>query len=422
MGVSVKETNEPIGFFGTGLKYAIAVCMRLGASIEIDSDGEHITFHAKSENIRNKEFQVIYAYMRNPQRSAGMDEQRMPMTIDYGKTWEPWMALRELHSNTLDENGDMWEEIEDIRMPHRPRDQHGTYITVTCESGSDLETAWIDRHGTWLLNPRRRPVWENDNLQVYMQPSSALYYRGIRVSQKGFESAVTYNILKRKTLTEDRTIDMFDFYYFMADDIIKIETRDLAIRILLASANDKMIESKFHLNNACIEGSDAMREELIRLYRVDPNMISTTARDAATRYIRQHHFDEMYVAVPLTSEQQKRHDQCVTLLDAHGFQLSKYRVRWCKLSDRTLGMADANTNTILLNIMLMDHEKWHEQICITMMEEYIHLEHEVDDATRTFQDKVLALLYDIMMKRPARAGGMLAGLAKIASGGDDISF
>ena len=36
MGASVKKSNNPIGFFGTGLKYAIAVTLRLGGSIKIE--------------------------------------------------------------------------------------------------------------------------------------------------------------------------------------------------------------------------------------------------------------------------------------------------------------------------------------------------------------------------------------------------
>lgn len=38
MGVSVKQSDSPIGMFGTGLKYAVATAMRLGGSVEIVID------------------------------------------------------------------------------------------------------------------------------------------------------------------------------------------------------------------------------------------------------------------------------------------------------------------------------------------------------------------------------------------------
>jgi len=34
-GCSVKETNNPIGFFGTGLKYALAVLLRTGHKVTV---------------------------------------------------------------------------------------------------------------------------------------------------------------------------------------------------------------------------------------------------------------------------------------------------------------------------------------------------------------------------------------------------
>jgi hypothetical protein len=40
MGVSVKESADPIGFFGTGLKYAMATALRLGGEMTIFTNGQ----------------------------------------------------------------------------------------------------------------------------------------------------------------------------------------------------------------------------------------------------------------------------------------------------------------------------------------------------------------------------------------------
>jgi hypothetical protein len=426
MGVSAKETEHPIGFFGTGLKYAIAVCMRLGAHIEVftsDPDMYRVSFAPRHETVRNKDFSMIDAIMfRDPQAGEMPTSQRMPMTLDYGKTWEPWMALRELYSNTVDEKGEMWTEIEhedDDVPPRQPRERKrpGTYITVTAPHDHDLITAWDTRYDTWLLDPNRTPVWENSKLQVYMRPSSVLFYKGIRVSQGGFESAVTYNLLKDHVLTEDRTLDMWDFHYGYQDDILKINKRDVAKRILEASSNAMKTESKMYLNRIGFEGSEQMREEALRVYRNNPDLLSSTAKTGVQAYIRKHNFDELYTAAEITQEEQDRYDECLRILYDAGFQLHKYKIRISDMDDDNVkGLADSNTNTIVLNVKLLRLHDWKEWVCVVLMEEYVHLEFSVDDYGRTMQTKLLELMYDVITKRTIRSNdSMLAGLAQIAN-------
>jgi hypothetical protein len=59
LGVSVKEGDNPIGFFGTGLKYAMASALRLGGSMTIYADGERYEVNGKSIRLRDKEFSQV---------------------------------------------------------------------------------------------------------------------------------------------------------------------------------------------------------------------------------------------------------------------------------------------------------------------------------------------------------------------------
>jgi hypothetical protein len=54
IGVNVKQGNTPIGYFGTGLKYAIAGIIRLGGTIEIWSGETNYFFTGRKETIRGK--------------------------------------------------------------------------------------------------------------------------------------------------------------------------------------------------------------------------------------------------------------------------------------------------------------------------------------------------------------------------------
>ena len=93
-GINAKNNDSAIGYFGTGLKYAIAIILREGCKIAINSCGNSYKFSLKEQTIRGKSFSVIC-----------MNGNPLGFTTELGKNWELWMAYRELHCNTLDEGG-----------------------------------------------------------------------------------------------------------------------------------------------------------------------------------------------------------------------------------------------------------------------------------------------------------------------------
>src|ERR1700761_673266 len=96
-GVSVKEGDNPIGFFGTGLKYALSILLRTGHHISIQAGERTLTFATKEAAIRNQPFNLIT-----------MDGEPLGFTDAVGKTWEVWMAYRELYCNCKDEGGTIY--------------------------------------------------------------------------------------------------------------------------------------------------------------------------------------------------------------------------------------------------------------------------------------------------------------------------
>jgi hypothetical protein len=93
-GVSVKESDNPIGFFGTGLKYAVAILLRTGHEVDVWRGTERRTFGVKPVTVRGDTFEIVT-----------LDDEELGMTTQVGKTWEMWMALRELYCNPMDEGG-----------------------------------------------------------------------------------------------------------------------------------------------------------------------------------------------------------------------------------------------------------------------------------------------------------------------------
>lgn len=211
MGVSVKEGPSPIGFFGTGLKFAIATLLRTGHRVVLHRTGEEIRFETIVERIRGSEFQRIV--MRRPFADS---PQHVPLgiTTQLGRTWEPWQAYRELRSNAMDEGG--------VTSDAPPPGEWGTLFEV---SGEGVEEAHRGASKIFLERPAISGVRE---CSVHHDKSGVVFYRGVRAADLQMQSLFTYNILHQLTLTEDRTIrDSYYVPYFASKAVSHSDNEDL---------------------------------------------------------------------------------------------------------------------------------------------------------------------------------------------------
>ena len=93
LGASTKRNDsDKIGFFGSGNKYAIATLIRHAIKFYIFSGDKKIEIATEDVNFRDMTFKRIH-----------IDGQPTSLTTDMGPLWEPWMAIREWVSNSIDE-------------------------------------------------------------------------------------------------------------------------------------------------------------------------------------------------------------------------------------------------------------------------------------------------------------------------------
>lgn len=209
MGVSVKNSKSPIGYFGTGLKFAIATLLRTGHKITLECGGDIIEFRTVKKEIRGQEFDMIM-----------MGNEQLAFTTELGKNWEVWQAYRELHANTLDENGSISRQPKDI----------GPNCTTFMISGEEIEQVFDDRFKIFLASD---PSWVVDGLEIHRGASSYLYYRGVRVVQLPKPTAFTYNFTMSMNLTEDRTLaSMYDANYKISTRLPMVADPEFCRRIL----------------------------------------------------------------------------------------------------------------------------------------------------------------------------------------------
>lgn len=184
-GINVKECDNPIGQFGTGLKYAIAVLLRHGINVEMFIDGGRYKFQERHEPVRGKEFGFVY-----------MNDEKLAFTTDLGKHWELWMAFRELYSNTIDEGG-FCDIMEDWNI------EPSWGQTMFCIESEEF--AEIAREKGKIFLESEEPVIKHRNLEIHAGASNVAFNKGIRVAEFEKPAMNTYN-LQYATLTEDRTL------------------------------------------------------------------------------------------------------------------------------------------------------------------------------------------------------------------------
>lgn len=196
---SKPNTDSPIGFFGTGLKYAVAVLARLKIPMSMYIDGKLWVIEQDPAKFRDKDFTELYICSTT---IGGLIKKRikLPFTTELGKTWELWQVFRELECNTRDEKGETY--IKSDVSTFNAEEQYGyTYIEV---EGQEFLEAYLNRDQYFLPNGLTHQS-SNERIQVFTNKSDYLYYRGVRIFKLKEPSVNTYNFLCQVDLTEDRT-------------------------------------------------------------------------------------------------------------------------------------------------------------------------------------------------------------------------
>lgn len=188
MGVNVKSHDTPLGYFGTGLKYAIAVLLRNKQSIRIHIGADRYSFLVANETIRGKDFALVHM------TKNGGGKTPLGFTADMGKNWTLANAYRELWSNCRDENG----IVSEIALAPRPG------ITQIIVDGAEFAAVHAARD-EFILDKSKPKLLSTSTCEVYSGESESAFYRGIAIYKLPKPSTHTYNIVSDLSLTEDRT-------------------------------------------------------------------------------------------------------------------------------------------------------------------------------------------------------------------------
>lgn len=212
------NTRSPIGRFGTGLKYAVAVLLREGVPVRLWRGTEEWEFYVRPQDFRGSEVAPIRARRRNGiLKKFTWSYVRLPFTTALGRDWRLWQALRELHANTMDEGGTTYRydgHDSEFDPEHLAGSNGSTMFIVGPHAGYTEEHA---RLGDLFLPSAGRDVPPVGCL-VEKRPSKHLYFRGMRAMDLPEKRPAIHqwDVRSPLELTEDRTVK----YEFLASTAV----------------------------------------------------------------------------------------------------------------------------------------------------------------------------------------------------------
>lgn len=244
-GINAKPNSvSPFGFFGTGLKYAVSIILRLGGKFQLFVKGVEYEFYLYDKEFRGKDFKQVRMRKRKLGKLTWSKSTALPFTTELGKNWELWQAFRELESNTRDENGCthvVWDSMPiDI-------DEKGTSIIIELDGFADCYKEDTKTKGDAEVSSsvflgddlEDKVIFQDDLVCIYDRPTDAFYYQGIRVYEPRLPCRYTYDFKPGVIqLSEDRTAkNVWTAQYFIAIAIQKIKDKD-ALKFLTTKDKD----------------------------------------------------------------------------------------------------------------------------------------------------------------------------------------
>jgi hypothetical protein len=366
MGVSVKESNDPIGFFGTGLKYAMATALRLGGAMTIYANGERFEIRGRKVTLRDKEFTQVM-----------LNDEALGFTTELGKQWEAWMVVRELYSNALDENGEAMIQSGDIA--EAALDGNSAIVL----EGDCFVSVWENRQN-YFLSQHEACVHTTQHVNSFdaLGHNHAVFYRGIKVFDTSLPTLYRYNILDTVTLTEDRTL-RYEFQLKEAVEKAIITSKDANYLTRSLTSGEYTFEHylSFSDGHSGVQMSDEFKAVCRKLADRKPRDLNTGAIRWYQTRIKTF---APIIPATLTRVQQAQMDKAVAFVKRLGFDgLEEYPitvVNW--LGENIYG--HAKDDRILISRECFD--KGTKFLASTLLEEFVHLRYNLTDETRALQN------------------------------------
>lgn len=413
---SKREATDKIGFFGSGLKYATALMLREGIEFKVYAGKKEIKFGLVKQDFSGIGFNVIT-----------VDGEKTSLTTEAGPDWEPWFAIREIYSNTIDEGGSM--ELVSSISPSAGETK--IYVEMSEKLG-DVTKNWQDYfsfkrpvvdetvlHGP--LDAERRYKIFAKRLTSY----PVIFRRGIRVGEiRHSESLFDYDFSDLE-INESRVMKYtYKSQQLIGEALMFSESKEVISSFISNWKESKMIEydettwsyvmsdTFFGYGDKRPRFSDEwlnqLKEKRIVPYELG-GFYGITAKTVGfpnkmVKMLKEQFGNQLNiagsdtnVAYKITEEPGEEYKKIYDKLDKAGFTFPFENIKLGKFKDDDmLGQFDSTENLIVL----CDHSKnWSRRDkTVLLLEELLHKKSGYSDNTREFQTFIISELSDKILE------------------------
>lgn len=385
MGASTKKGDSTkIGQFGSGTKYALAYLLRNNYEVLVFAGDKQIPIETQPQEWKDKTFNVIY-----------IGGEKTSITTEMGKDWKLWQALREIYCNAIDEGGHAMEFVVDIS----PKDNETHFYIENKPDAMDFTQNFNDY---FAFNKEILFECEFGRILKKTGSKANIYRKGIRCFETNKTSVFDYDF-NDILINEDRLVT----YFWTVEEkiwqlIYQCDNRDVIIEALRNAKNSDSIEGtiseyaqiKPNVSEefkAVIEDSEIMpksfdnddSEEENEIYL--PNILYRNVNRAvgydSMKNYTVHEDGTIYKLLPMSQEHIDKVDEALNFFIAHNYRISHpiYLARF----DKKNVLGCAHNGTILLSEEALNSS--FDELCVTIIEEEIHLKTNAKDCSREFQ-------------------------------------
>jgi len=395
MGASTKDGESKIGYFGTGIKYAIATAMRNNIPLRIFSGKTEITFSTQQVMMRDIPFNVVY-----------INGEKTGITTNMGRDWQPWFVVREFYCNALDEGSSSIELSDD---PVGIKDTTRIYIGCTSEI-HDIITDFSKYFSTC-----RESIISTSAFTVYLPISEEMtvYRRGLRVFY-GRKSIYDYD-LSNISMNEARQSDIYS---------IEVNTvygwREFAVADMINTLASSPNSFEYNMNwsyGSHIPFNDAWWLALADRVILPKEQSGYFPADLGKKHIQLPHqlcvqlfrqfcsklnirgmFEEGknddIVVLPIEKREKMMLSKVIEFLKQFEY-FKELDMEEIKLGALDTGVAGQVFGGAIYIAPETFHKGMHDVVRV-LIEEWCHLKSNKGDFTREFQDELISIIIDLL--------------------------
>lgn len=385
MGATSKSGDDTkIGFFGSGNKYALATLLRHNIKVLIFSGSKEYLVTCEPVAFRGQEYQRIL-----------INGQPTSLTTRMGPAWEPWMAIRELYCNAIDEGLIFFSVVSEVQGPMDGNTS--IYLEITSEIQD-----FLDHKGEYINDNEVLETIEclYGSVDVLDSQKGARFRKNIACVNDPCRSLYSYNF-DNITINESRLIQ-YDYQQYEQIACALAASKDPAIvtNVIGHINDDDLLEARAKWHPGYCTKPLSLVWEQVLLGLAQPVISQSVAEYLGTEETRNciklpdelvekikrdlpnvpmyGDFNGQSCAATPSPELVEEVQRCMALLVTWGFKEQVFSYRKF-LSSAVL--AQFYEDQIYLSIELPIH-----MVLETLYEEITHKSTGLRDLTREFQD------------------------------------